>query len=291
VGAKKQRIKKTNTNMSNLAANECRQQLRYSYTPDERIAKSVAHATSLNNIDRTNADLDRIKADFKSRLSALEAEEALLRDCVANGYELREYLCFWTYDEPRAGRKTLRKREGGEFVAEEDMTERDRQMVMEIIESQAAASGSAEGESLAIGKPREWPEISELQNLLDTADEATKWLAEIVFDLFTDPSSSIDKGLILSSRETVGNVVAGLLSYYRAPQIAEIVGYLATAPLPGAAWVRNRILLAQETERAQTAALKRAAKKGRRAEGSGTVSVESDEGSRDDSGADSKNDL
>ena len=91
-----------------LAANECLRQVRYNYPDAELIEKAKALSAQLNHYAATENE------------------------------RMREYVCFWEFDVPTAGRKTLRKREGGEIVTEEEMTQRDRQMVMDIIDAQPA---------------------------------------------------------------------------------------------------------------------------------------------------------
>lgn len=66
-----------------LAANEVRRQLRYNFTDPERIDKAKALAESLNRYSATEAELSRIKSDYKSRLEAIQAEVDLL-----NGAEI-----------------------------------------------------------------------------------------------------------------------------------------------------------------------------------------------------------
>lgn len=123
--------------MSTLAQNETRRQLRYNYSEAERLDLGKALAEALNKHASTEADLDRIKSDFKARLSSIDTEINKLKEGVFSGYELREYVCFWKYDHPTPGRKSLfRKEPPQEFVCDEEMTEADRQTVMTEIEAQ-----------------------------------------------------------------------------------------------------------------------------------------------------------
>lgn len=125
--------------MSTLARNECRELLRYNYTPDERREKGQQLADALNRQGIEESNLDRIKADFKAKLATIDEEVTKFKNSVLSGYELREYVCFWEYDFPAKGRKTLRRKEQPcDVVREEEMTEADRQTVMDSIEKQAA---------------------------------------------------------------------------------------------------------------------------------------------------------
>ena len=294
-----------------LAANETRRQLRSHYTLEERNAKALEMAMALNRIDSTNAELDHIKADYKARLSAIESEENRLRGCVTSGFEMRDYLCFWTFDEPKAGRKTLRKREGGEVVAEEDMTERDRQMVMEIIEQQSANEPTQQVERLALPAPKEWPTspieviLTEEQanaesffSHLQTAD----W-SERLREIFTD--YEMGEPAKIRTKDEAQRYVTSLIDNEHDAELGRMVEWLGTGPrfqIPGVEWVASEIqtyldgveqqrIQQADAEKARQAAAKKKARAGRKANQSGTVSVDSDDGSRDDTGADSKNNL
>jgi hypothetical protein len=297
-----------------LAANETRRQLRYNYTLEERNAKATELVAALNRIDATNSELDRIKGDYKSRLSAIESESELLRGCVLSGYELRDYLCYWTFDEPRAGRKTLRKREGNEVVAEEDMTERDRQMVMEIIESQAMAEADERGliPMLALANTKAWPtEITEIHLTEEQAHgytdfdggQVADWrerLAEIFVNY-----EAMGKPATIRTPDEAAQYARSLIDNTHDAELARMAEWLTTGPrahLPGTEWLASEIMtyldaVAQqqamhaEAEKARQAEAKKKARAGRRASTSGTVSVASDEGTRDDAGSDSKNNL
>lgn len=126
--------------MPTLARNEKLESIRYNYTPDERREKGQALADALNRLQVEESNLDRIKADFKAKMSTIEEEITVLKNSVLSGYELREYVCFWTFDQPDKGKKELRRKEPPQDVVRvEEMTPADRQTVMDEIEKQAAA--------------------------------------------------------------------------------------------------------------------------------------------------------
>jgi hypothetical protein len=295
-----------------LAANETRRQLRYNYTLEERNAKALEMAMALNRIDSTNAELDHIKADYKARLSAIESEENRLRGCVTSGFEMRDYLCFWTFDEPKAGRKTLRKREGGEVVAEEDMTERDRQMVMEIIEQQSANADVIP--FLALPAPKEWPTdptevaIKKADALIGcgerprvvTQEDATHFASDF-FSIFCDdetnelrPKDEAEEWLEnLLDSEITGDVEAWFQWLHCTPAVLSAPGsnYVITKTNAHLNDRAEKLRISLEAAKAEAAAAKKKSRAGRKANTSGTVDCAADEGSRDDAGADSKNNL
>lgn len=152
--------------------NECKRQCRYNYTQEERLEKGRALADEYQALDATNADLDRIKKDYKARIEGHEATISSLAEQVRSGYELRETLCFWIYNDPRAGRKTLKRSDTFDVVGEEDMTGADTQMVMEAVDSAAAEQGSHGAD----GQPRAIAESSTMVKALPHADlPVTPW--------------------------------------------------------------------------------------------------------------------
>lgn len=125
--------------MSTLARNEKREQLRYNYTPDERREKGQQLADTHIRLSAVNDELDRIKSDYKAKIQLHETEISTLSTQVSTGYEMREYVCFFEYDQPEKGKKTLRRKEPPcDIVRVEEMTIADRQTVMDAIDKQAA---------------------------------------------------------------------------------------------------------------------------------------------------------
>lgn len=125
--------------MSTLARNECRELLRYNYTPDERREKGQQLADTHIRLGAVNDELDRIKSDYKAKIQLHETEISTLSTQVSTGYEMREYVCFFEYDQPEKGKKTLRRKEPPcDIVRVEEMTIADRQTVMDAIDKQAA---------------------------------------------------------------------------------------------------------------------------------------------------------
>jgi hypothetical protein len=286
--------------MSTLAANECRRQLRYNYLDAERIEKVKGLAEALNRFSSTEAELARVKKDYASRMDTIQAEIDLLNGCVLSGYELREYLCFWEYDQPRAGRKTLRKREGGEIVGEEDMTERDRQMIIDIIDNQAATAGTktvlaiTDAQTLPVD-PIDVTLDDEQRSSFEFTDDECDTFASWFRDMFVGIS-----GALLADADREENLSAFFRNETE-KDVERFGRWLHEEPrpeIPGAAWLAGAveahlkgIEIQRQATKTREAAEKKAAKKGRKAGASGTVEVPADEGSRDDAGADSKNNL
>ena len=179
--------------MSTLARNEQREQLRYNYTPDERREKGQQLADTHIRLGTVNDELDRIKSDYKAKIQTLEADITTLSTQVSTGYEMREYVCFYEYDQPEKGKKTLRRKEPPcDVVRVEEMTEADRQTVMDEIEKQAA-----EAQTPKPGSPDDlrFAELlaEALKNAQITRDPDTGFVSEIVIS--DDAAKSVMRGL------------------------------------------------------------------------------------------------
>jgi hypothetical protein len=130
---------------TSLKRNECTRQCRYNFTPDERLERGRQLADEYQTLDTTNQDLDRIKKDFKARIETHETRISTLAEQVRSGYELRETLCSWEYHQPVDGKKQLRRSDTMEIIETTDMTEADKQLVMEVVDAAAAAASAADG--------------------------------------------------------------------------------------------------------------------------------------------------
>jgi hypothetical protein len=294
-----------------LAANECLRQVRYNYPDAELIEKAKALSATLNHYAATENELARVKKDYGARIDVTQAQIDQLKECVQTGYEMREYVCFWEFDVPAPGRKTLRKREGGEIVTEEEMTQRDRQMVMDIIDAQAAAEPTPQVERLALPAPKEWPTapieviLTEEQANAESFfshDQTADWSVRLR-EIFTD--YKMGEPAKIRTKDEAAEYAISLIENQPDAELQRMAEWLTTGPranIPGTEWLASEIqtalddveqqrLMQADAEKARQAAAKKAARAGRKANSSGTVSVESDEGSRDDAGSDSKNNL
>ena len=197
--------------MSTLARNEQREQLRYNYTPDERREKGQQLADTHIRLGTVNEELDRVKADYKAKVSTLENEINSLSTQVSTGYEMREYVCFYEYDQPEKGKKTLRRKEPPcDVVRVEEMTEADRQTVMDEIEKQAA-NAQPDGDGTIVpftGQGSAAPKNVTPQSPAGEDDELT-WAAQLEAQRKQTAKENAEKRKASKGRRTSsGGVVA-----------------------------------------------------------------------------------
>ena len=251
--------------MKPLAANEVRRQLRYNYTPDERREKGQLLADTHIKLGSVNEELDRVKSEYKSRITTLENEIGLLSTQVSTGYEMREYVCAYKYDHPSKGRKSLYRVEPPQdLICEEEMTIADRQTILESIEKEAAQ------EQAKAGKPTEKAEAPKPGSPDDL--RFAELLAEALkyAQITRDPDTGFVNDVVISD-DTAKAVMRGL----KASELLRWHDWL-TAHLdrPGAMQVDAALcdVLAEAERRLK--AEKSAPK--RRQSASGVVAVESD---------------
>lgn len=109
--------------------NEVVRILRVNFTDAERLELGKQLAEVHNNTAQVNSDFDRVKAEFKSKLTALEAQSVDLAAKVSTGYSMKDVKCVWEMDQPKAGKKTLSRLDTPkpEVIETTDMTEADKQ--------------------------------------------------------------------------------------------------------------------------------------------------------------------
>lgn len=101
--------------------------LRHEFDKDERLENAKQLAEALSESDRIDGELERVKADFKSRTTTVQAKIGGLRDKVTSGYEMRETRCEWRYDDPKKGKKSLYRLDTDTIVETVEMSEADKQ--------------------------------------------------------------------------------------------------------------------------------------------------------------------
>lgn len=101
--------------------------LRHEFDNAERLENAKQLAEALSESDRIDGELERVKADFKSRTTTVQAKIGSLRDKVTSGYEMRETKCEWRFDSPKKGKKSLVRLDTKEVVETVDMSEADKQ--------------------------------------------------------------------------------------------------------------------------------------------------------------------
>lgn len=74
----------------------------------------------------------RIMSDFGARIKGREADISILTNRIQSRYEFRDVLCEEWLDDPKPGKKTVRRTDTQEVVAIEDMTASEMQRELEV---------------------------------------------------------------------------------------------------------------------------------------------------------------
>lgn len=124
--------------------NKSTEYLKYEYT-DLEIADA---ARDLARANRTRASLEQRKKEVDSAIKAeIECENSIiarLSNLIATGSEYRDIEVRIELDTPETGKKRIVRLDTGEEVAVKNMTDQDRQMVIDLQSAAEAEEAKAE---------------------------------------------------------------------------------------------------------------------------------------------------
>lgn len=123
---------------------ECIRILRVNLTNEQRLEFGKQLAEVHNNLTQINSDFDRVKAEFKSKISAEESKVVDLAGKVSSGYVMQDVKCRWEMDQPKAGWKRLVRLdiEPHPEIEVFEMTDADKQADLPLEEKQSATIGN-----------------------------------------------------------------------------------------------------------------------------------------------------
>lgn len=103
------------------------ERLRCLLTKDEKIEVGKALAEATNELEEIQDDKAQVVADFKAKITAIEARIAILSTKLRGGYELRDVECVIHFDKPKVGMKKTVRTDTKEVVSEVQMSEEEKQ--------------------------------------------------------------------------------------------------------------------------------------------------------------------
>lgn len=258
-------------------------QLRVEYTRDEIVGLARKLAESTAELSRAEEDKKAVTAQLKAICDSISASISELTGKINSGFEYRVTPCEVRYDDPKPNLKSTVRLDTGDVVNVEPMTLSERQAELPLTgESKPGAS------SPVVLKVEDFDLKSEQIHPAGFEEEecgtAALLLREIFIDDETDElrSDELRKERVADIvNDETPSVVEGFLRWLRADrQVA----------LPGADQAIDLLVAAMQEHRERTFAKAQAKPKGRKVT-PGTVECPADEGSRDDAGAEGKNDL
>lgn len=108
--------------------------LKYLFTETELKDKSTSLAQECRNLEEVENDKKQVMSDFKSKIDGHQASISKLSNHINNGYEYRQISCEVKMDTPIQGQKTIIRKDTGEIVKIEEMTQQEMQMELELTE-------------------------------------------------------------------------------------------------------------------------------------------------------------
>jgi len=109
-----------------------RELLKYAFTHDELHQKGVDLARMNSEMLSLDNEKKSIVADFKAKIEGKTAEIELVSNHINNGYEYRRIECEIRFNDPNAGFKTIVRKDNGEVVRKEPMTEDELQYELQL---------------------------------------------------------------------------------------------------------------------------------------------------------------
>jgi hypothetical protein len=106
--------------------------LRIVYTDAERLQLGRQLSEEFNELRGVNSDFDRVKANFKSKITSKEANIEDLSNKVSTGYHIADVKCRWELRSPDPLHKQLFRLDTGDCVETADMVTEDFQAEMEL---------------------------------------------------------------------------------------------------------------------------------------------------------------
>lgn len=111
--------------------------LRCDLTDEEKLAAGKTQADKAIEKITLENDAKRISADFKARISAVDAELQVLANKISSGYEHRNVTCTAYIGDPEPDKKRIVRDDTGEHIAIEELTESELQRELINSDSQA----------------------------------------------------------------------------------------------------------------------------------------------------------
>lgn len=101
-------------------------------TPEQSNAKGKQLAAMHTKLEVLEQRKKQLNDEIKSQVASAEAEIATLSQQIGSGIEHRDVPCYWRYDTPQPGDKTLIREDTGGIVRIEEMNDDDRQSEMDL---------------------------------------------------------------------------------------------------------------------------------------------------------------
>lgn len=106
--------------------------LKYQFTHDELHQKGSDLARINSELISIENEKKAVTAEFKAKQDGKQAEIEVISNHINNGYEHRYIECEVRFNDPNTGMKTIYRKDNGELVRKESMTEEEMQYELEL---------------------------------------------------------------------------------------------------------------------------------------------------------------
>jgi len=116
---------------------KARESCRHPLTTDQMVEAGKDLAASQIELRQLDDDFKSVRDEWKSRISAVEARVTQQTGRISRGYDIKDTECTVTFETPEPNLKTCTRDDTGERVWVREMTDTDRQLVLDLTEAPA----------------------------------------------------------------------------------------------------------------------------------------------------------
>ncbi len=269
--------------------------LRCDFTEKQLLDLARRSADLQNDLEQAEETKKNITSQLKGKVDAIAAQIGETAAKIRSGYEIKPVVCEIRYNEPDAGLKRTVRLDTFQEVNVEPMTVKEREEQLKLLPDadEAAPTSSAAAPDYDVTSVDDLDfEVDQIHPKDDQFDEdACNVFAEDYRDLFIDGAEGglrTEEGRIVAAERLVVQLKASAeLDLFK----SWITTLTRTTILPGQKQALEALTQAEIrfADRLKVQAEKKS--KGRKKVTPGTVECEADEGTRDDSGSETKCDY
>jgi len=109
-----------------------RESCRHPLSTDQMVEAGKDLAASQIELRQLDDDFKSVRDEWKSRISAVEARVTQQTGRISRGYDIKDTECTVTYECPESNLKTCTRDDTGERVWVREMSDMDRQLVLDL---------------------------------------------------------------------------------------------------------------------------------------------------------------
>jgi len=124
--------KKIEAESPKARTSKSRESCRHPLSTDQMVEAGKDLAASQIELRQLDDDFKSVRDEWKSRISAVEARVTAQTGRISRGYDIKDTECTVTFETPELNLKTCTRDDTGERVWVREMTDADRQLVLDL---------------------------------------------------------------------------------------------------------------------------------------------------------------